>query len=382
MLRPGMNIAILGTRGIPANYGGFETCAEQLSERWAAWGHNVVLYARKDRYEKRPTTVNGVSVRYTSSFSLFGLETPSATFLATLNLIFRGRQFRWIHLYNTGNAFLLPLLRALGFRVVVSVDGIEWRRKKWGWVQRSAHKLGAYFAARLADRVVVDNDAVADFYAERFRCATATIAYGAQPIVRSDDAHEILSRFGLKPDGYCIFIGRIVPEKGVRELINAYEQLKTDLALVIVGDDPRTAYRDEIWARQSDRVRLVGYQYGRVCDQLLGNARMYVSASMLEGTSPSLLSAMSAGVCCLVNGIPENRSTAGGSVAMYEQNDAADLVRIWQALLDDPERRASLAASGQAHQRRFYDWDVIARRYIELFDEVERARSQAPEAAT
>src|SRR6185503_8658280 len=128
-----MKIAILGTRGIPANYGGFETCAEQLSERWAAWGHNVVLYARKDRYEKRPTTVNGVSVRYTSSFSLFGLETPSAAFLATLNLIFRGRQFRWIHLYNTGNAFLLPLLRALGFRVVVSVDGIEWRRKKWGW---------------------------------------------------------------------------------------------------------------------------------------------------------------------------------------------------------------------------------------------------------
>ena len=109
---------------------------------------------------------------------------------------------------------------------------------------------------------------------------------------------------------------------------------------------------------------------------------MYVSASMLEGTSPSLLSAMSAGVCCLVNGIPQNRSTAGGSVALYEQDDLADLARIWQALLDDPQRVASLAASGQAHQRRFYDWDVIARRYRQLFDEVERARAQAPEAAT
>ena len=320
-----MRIAVLGTRGIPANYGGFETCAEQLSHRWASWGHNVLVYARKERYDKHPATTNGVGVRYTSSFRHFGLGTPSATFLATLDLIFRCRKFRWIHLYNTGNAFLIPLLRVLGFRVLISVDGIEWRRKKWGWPQKRAHKLGAYLAARFADRVVVDNDAVADFYARHFKCPTATIAYGAQPIRRADDAHEILSRLGLKADGYCIFIGRIVPEKGVRELIDAYEKLKTDLPLVIVGDDSPTPYRNQIWARKSDRVRLLGYQYGRICDQLLAHARMYVSASMLEGTSPSLLSAMSAGVCCLVNGIPENRSTAGGSIALYEQDDLADL---------------------------------------------------------
>jgi glycosyltransferase involved in cell wall biosynthesis len=377
-----MHIAILGTRGIPANYGGFETCAEQLSQRWAAWGHDVLIYARKERYDKHPARVNGVNIRYTKSFRRFGLETPSATVLAAVNLIFHGRQFRWVHLYNTGNAFLLPLLRVLGFRVLISVDGIEWRRKKWGWLQRWAHKLGAHLAAQFANKVVADNDAVAEFYAQHYDCTAATIAYGAQPISRSEDACEILPRFGVKADGYCIFIGRIVPEKGVRELIDAYERLKTDLALVIVGDDAPTAYRNEIWTRQSDRVRLVGYQYGRICDQLLVNARMYVSASMLEGTSPSLLSAMSAGVCCLVNGIPENRTTAGGSVALYEQDDSEDLVRLWQALLDDPQRLASLAASGQAHQRRFYDWDVIARRYIQLFSDVERGKSQAPQAAT
>ena len=111
---------------------------------------------------------------------------------------------------------------------------------------------------------------------------------------------------------------------------------------MIVGDDAPTAYRNEMWARQSDRVRLVGYQYGHICEQLLANALMYVSASMLEGTSPSLLSAMSAGVCCLVNGIPENRSAADGSVALYEQDNCEDLVRTWQALLDDPERMAKV----------------------------------------
>jgi len=374
-------IAVLGTRGIPANYGGFETCAEQLSQRWVAWGHDVLVYARRERYDKHPGLKNGVAVRYTSSLRRFGLGTPSAAALSVLDLIFRGRRFRWVHLYNTGNAFLLPLLRMLGFRVLISVDGIEWRREKWGPVQKWAHRLGAHLAARFADRVVVDNDVVADFYARHLNCTAATIAYGAQPIRRTEEAHEILSRFGLKVEGYCIFVGRIVPEKGVRELIDAFARLKTELALVIVGDDAPTEYRNEMWARQSDKVRFVGYQYGHVCDQLLANARMYVSASTLEGTSPALLSAMAAGVCCLVNGIPENRSTAGSSVAFYEQDNSEDLVRLWQTLLDDPQRLSSLAASGQAHQRRFYDWDAIARRYLELFNEVERQRSQTPEAA-
>ena len=377
-----MHIAILGTRGIPANYGGFETCTEQLSQRWAASGHEVVVYARRHRYQHRPAMVNGVHVRYTTCLRRFGLETPSATALSVINLIVRGRRFRWVHVYNTGNAFLLPLLRLFGFRVVISVDGIEWRRKKWGLIQRWSHRLGAHLAVRFADKVVADNQAVADFYAQRYNCSAATIAYGAQPIRRSDGADEILSRFGLQADQYCIFVGRIVPEKGVRELIDAYERLDTQFALVIVGDDAPTTYRNEIWARRSGKVRLLGYQYGPIYEQLLANARMYVSASMLEGTSPSLLSAMSAGVCCLVNGIPENRSTAEGSVAFYEQDDNDDLVRCWQALLDDPERSAAIAAAGQAHQSRFYDWDVIAKRYIELFSNVEAQRSPTPEVLT
>ena len=372
-----MHIAVLGTRGIPATYGGFETCAEQLSGRWAAAGHEVVVYARKYRYDPRPSVVNGVHVRYTSCLRRFGLETPSATILAVLDLLSGGPRCGWVHLYDTSNAFLLPLLRALGFRVVISVDGIEWRRKKLRLPKKWAYKLGAYLAARFADRVVADNQEVATFYAQRYHCTAAMIAYGAQLIERSDDADEILSRFGLKASRYCLFVGRIVPEKNVLELIDAYNRLDTELALVIVGDNAPTSYRNKVWARQSDKVRLVGYQYGRICEQLLANARMYVSASMLEGTSPSLLSAMSAGVCCLVNGIPENRNTAQGNVALYEQDDTDDLVRIWQALLDDPERCAQIAAAGRAHQRRFYDWDVIAQQYIQLFDDVDKLRSHA-----
>ena len=370
-----MKIAVLGTRGIPANYGGFETCAEQLSQRWVAGGHQVVVYARRHHYLHHPDTVSGAHIRYTGCIQRFGLGTPTAGFLAAVDLILRRREYRRVHLYNTGNAFLLPLLRLFGFRVVISVDGIEWLRQKWGPIQKTAHKLGARLAVRFADRVVADNKSVAEFYADHFGCSCATIAYGAQAIRRSQDADEILARFGLQAGRYCIFVGRVVPEKGVQELIGAFERLETDLSLVIVGDDAPTAYRNDVWARQTDRVRLLGFQYGHVCEQLLVNARMYVSASMLEGTSPALLSAMSAGVCCLVNGIPENRNTTDGSVAMYKQNDIDDLVRTWQTLLDDPNLLARVAASGQAHQRRCYDWDVIANQYLELFHDVEKSRS-------
>jgi len=372
-----MKIAVLGTRGIPANYGGFETCAEQLSRRWVAAGHEVVVYAHGHRYDERPETVNGVEVRYTRSLRRFGLGTPTAGLLGALDLIVRRRSYRQVHLYNTGNAFLIPLLRLFGFQVVISVDGIEWLRDKWGFVQKSAHQLGAHLAVRFADKVVADNRSVAEYYAEHFGCSTATIAYGAQPIARSNDADDILSRFDLKAGEYCIFVGRIVPEKGVQELIDAFERLNTPLSLVIVGDDNATAYRNAIWARQSEKLRLVGYQYGHVYEQLLVNARMYVSASRLEGTSPSLLSAMSAGVCCLVNGIPENRNTTDGSVAMYRLNDLDDLVRTWQGLLDDPNLLKRVAASGQAHQRRFYDWDGIANDYLRLFNELEQRRSRS-----
>jgi glycosyltransferase involved in cell wall biosynthesis len=376
-----MKIAVLGIRGIPANYGGFETCAEQLSQRWVAAGHDVLVYARKHHYKEHPREVNGAQLRYTSCFQRFGLATPSAGLLAVLDLILRGREYRCVHLYNTGNAFLLPLLRLFGFRVVISVDGIEWLRQKWGWIQKAAHKLGARLAVKSAGRVVTDNQAVAAFYSDHYGCSSAMIAYGAQPISRSLDAGEILARFGLEAGRYCIFVGRIVPEKGVQQLIDAFERLATDLPLVIVGDDAPTEYRNSVWARASGKVRLVGYQYGHVFEQLLVNAKMYVSASMLEGTSPALLSAMSAGVCCLVNGIPENRNTTEGSVALYAQNDCEDLVQLWQALLDDPDRLARVAATGQAHQRRYYDWDTIANQYLELFHDIERGRSRTLPAA-
>ncbi|MFO1426679.1 MAG: glycosyltransferase, partial [Steroidobacteraceae bacterium] len=141
----------------------------------------------------------------------------------------------------------------------------------------------------------------------------------------------------------------------------------TPVPLVIIGDASGSEYRDNLWARQSSTVRFVGYQYGRTYEQLLANSMMYVSASSLEGTSPSLLSAMSAGRCCLVNGIPENVQTAGDSVAMFRQDDWRDLASRWRALAHDAVARQTVAESGKRHQRRYYDWDAIASQYLQEF---------------
>lgn len=365
-------IAIVGTRGVPATYGGFETSADQLSRRWAAGGHEVLVYARRNRYRDRPRRVGGVDVRYVPALDGLGLETPSSTLLAVADVIARRRRYRWVHLYNTGNAFLLPLLRLAGHRTVISVDGVEWRRDKWQPAQKLAHKLGERLAVRFAHRVVADNQAVADYYRQRYGAEAAVIAYGAEPVHASEQAAAVLAPFGLEAGRYFLFVGRLVPEKGVHALIEAYRRLRPTDPLVIVGDDKPGPYRDRLWAQGSDDVRFLGYQYGEAYEQLLANARMYLSASSLEGTSPSLLAAMSAGVCCLVNGIPENRITSGGSVEVYEQHDIDDLVRRWQALIDDPERSEAQARRGQEHQRLHYEWDHIAKQYIDLFWSIDR----------
>ena len=256
-----MHIAVLGTRGIPANYGGFETCAEQLSERWAAWGHDVLVYARKERYEKRPATMNGVSVFATPrASSHFGTRDTVGYLPGYPRSHFPGAQVsldtpvqhrQCIPASPAEGSWLQGLDLGRRHRMASKEMGLAAEVVLTSWAHTSPPGSPTrwwWTTTRSLTSML-----------EHFKCATATIAYGAQPIRRSDDAHEILSRFGLKADGYCIFIGRIVPEKGVRELIDAYEQLKTDLPLVIVGDDSHNAHiAIEIWARKSDRVRLSG----------------------------------------------------------------------------------------------------------------------------
>jgi glycosyltransferase involved in cell wall biosynthesis len=363
-------LAVIGIRGIPANYGGLETCAEQTTAYWSKEGLRVLVYCRKSHYDDHPAALGSIQLKHTASLSFKNFDTLSHTFISILDLLTTEPQVEVVHLYNTGNAIFVPLFKLFGKKVMVSGDGLEWKREKWGLAARLCHKLGEHMAVRFADEIIVDNAEVQKYYSREYGRESHLIAYGARKIDRNELlSADILARHGLDAGKYFIFVGRLVPEKGVHHLIDAYLRLETDMPLVIVGDDvTRSAYRDQLLARRSDRIRFLGFIYGDEYEQLLVNAFMYVSASKLEGTSPSLLAAMSARVCCLVNGIEENRASTAGAVPLFRKNDFEDLRCRWQGFIDEPELAAAAADRGYAHVAEHYQWDAIAGKYLSLIE--------------
>jgi glycosyltransferase involved in cell wall biosynthesis len=366
------HVAVIGIRGVPASYGGLETCAEYTTTYWSRGRMSVLVYCRKRHYAERPENLGDVRLKYTPSVRCASLDTLSHTFFSIVDLLVNERHIKLVHLYNTGNAIFLPLLKLFGKKIVMSGDGLEWKREKWGFAARIAHKIGERMAVYFADEIVVDNDEVRKYYLQKYSARTSLIPYGAKLLER-DPARsaEVLAKHGLTARRYFIFVGRLVPEKCVHELIEAYNLLETDFPLVIIGDDVnRTAYRDQVFSRQSDRIRCLGFVYGEEYEQLLVNAAVYVSASKLEGTSPSLLAAMGARVCALVNGIEENEATTGGAACMFEKNDFESLRSRWQALVDNPEEAAAFAEKGYRHVVEDYQWDAISERYLDLFSQI------------
>lgn len=373
-----MKIAIIGTRGIPARYGGFETCAEHVSRHWVEVGHRVTVYCSRKLYASKYRTYNGCHLVYVPGLYQSSLDTISRGLLSILHLIVFQRSVRFVHLFNTGNALFLPLLKLTGKFVVISVDGIEWKRKKWGRLARFAHLAGERMAALFADSVVADNPVVENHYRLRYHgVRVSTIPYGAHSLKCDDEAYAdaLLRRHGLRRKQYFLFVGRLVPEKGVHHLTKVYRMLKTSFPLVIIGDDrPDSQYRNSLLAQRSKSIRFLGYVYGKEYEYLLSNALLYVSASELEGTSPSLLSAMRAGVCALVNGIEENRSTVGDAALCYPANNTGELRRLWQWVISHPPEIEAMAWKGRKHVENNFSWQSVASQYLELFSALESAR--------
>lgn len=371
-----VEIAVLGIRGIPANYGGLETCAEHVTKIWADQGYPVLVYCRRERYPVKIERIGGVRLKYTSSIQSKNLGTLTHTLVSVLDLLLFERNVRVVHLYNTGNGIFVPLLKLFGKQVIVSGDGLEWKRDKWNAVAKLVHRIGERMAMKFADKVVVDNEEVRKYYVSKYQQDPALITYGAK-MIQADPprAAEVLARYGLEAGKYFLFVGRLVPEKGVHELVETYKRIKTEYPLVIVGDDVNTSpYRNELLRQQSDKIRFLGFVYGQEYEQLLVNARLYVSASRLEGTSPSLLAAMGARVCSLVNGIEENRATADGGALMFDKDNYKHLQQCWQQLVDEPELIEEWAEKGYLHVVDRYRWDVVANEYLSIFGQCTERR--------
>lgn len=363
------SIAIVGTRGIPARYGGFETLAEELAPRLVRRGHDVCVYSRRHAIgplhgprEHGMYSHKGVRVRVLSAPRQKHLETVVHTFFSAIDTWFRG--FDSVLLCNTANALVIPMLRLRGSRVVVNVDGLEWRRRKWGGVARAWHKLGARLTAMWANEVVADARFVQAFWEEHMGTAATYIPYGAPAGPVSGTA--TLDALGVKPRKYVLYVGRLEPENNPDLVIEAYKQVQCDFHLVVVGQAPYAAplqSRLDALAAEDPRVVLAGPIYGEGYAELQSHSACYVQASEIGGTHPALLEAMAYGGCVIVNDIPEHLEVVGDSALVFDFNDIGSLTRCIHRTLDEPGLSERLREASRIRVQECYSWQGVAEAY-------------------
>jgi glycosyltransferase involved in cell wall biosynthesis len=363
------SIAIVGTRGIPARYGGFETLAEELAPRLARRGHDVCVYSRRHAIGPLPEppedgvyAYKGVGVRVLRAPRQKHLETVVHSFLSAADAW--PRRFDSVLLCNAANALVIPMLRMRGCRVVVNVDGLEWRRKKWGKVARTWHKTGARLTARWADEIIADAHFVRRYWEERMGTAATYIPYGAPdgPV----ETTAALESLGLKQRQYVLYVGRLEPENNPDLVIEAFRRVQSDFPLVVVGQAPYAISlreRLESLARRDTRVMLPGPVYGKGYAELQSHAACYVQASEIGGTHPALLEAMAYGGCVVVNDIPEHIEVVEDTALAFEFNDGASLARCIQRTLDEPELAERMRIASRTRVQSCYSWQVVAAAY-------------------
>jgi glycosyltransferase involved in cell wall biosynthesis len=363
-----MRIAIIGTRGIPANYGGFETSVEETAYRLVDRGHDVYVYCRTNIARKKGAAeYRGVKRIELPSIRSKHLDTPIHTTLSILHLLFSRLKPDIVQMYGVGNSLWLLPLRIMRLNSVSVVDGLDWQRKKWGKIARFLLRISERFAVWWSDEYVVDSHAVIEYYLSRYRKQPIYITYGAN-VPEFSVPENLLTEFDLRSREYVLFVGRLVPEKRVDHLISAFEKVKTDKELVIIGDNIHNQdYVNQLKRTSDARIRLLGFVYGEAYRQITSHAYIFVQPSELEGTSPALLGAMGFGNCVLVSDIPENCETIGDAGIAFKRSDPQDLTKKLQELIDNPEIVQEYRGRAIRRVKENYSWDVVTDKYEELF---------------
>ena len=370
-----MKIAMIGHKRVPSREGGVEIVVEELSARMAALGHRVDVYNRRGhhvsgrQYAAHDQTglYRGMRLISVPTFPGDKLNALVYSALATLRALF-GR-YDVIHFHAEGPCAMLWLPRLFGKRTVATIHGLDWQRAKWGGFAKRYLLFGERCAVRCAGDIIVLSENMRRYFREQYGRETVFIPNG---VSRPDPApaEEITRRWGLVKDGYILYLGRIVPEKGLHYLIEAYRQLHTDKRLVVAGGSSHTdAYLRQVReaARDDGRILFTGFVQGQALAELYDNACLYVLPSDLEGMPLSLLEAMSYGNCCLVSDIPENTEVVGDHAATFAHGSADALRDSLAALLADPGAVRAYKAGARAHILSRHGWDAVAAETLALY---------------
>ncbi|MCP4689485.1 MAG: glycosyltransferase family 1 protein [Desulfobacterales bacterium] len=367
-----LKIALIGTRGVPAKYGGFETCVEEVGKRLAEKGHEVTVYCRKSYYAEKKAEHLGMKLVHLPNMARKSLDTLSHTFFSVCHAVFKRYDIYMV--FNAANSFLLFPLRLLGKKIAVNTDGLEWKRSKWGFWGRQYYRAAEKVACLVANRLVSDSRGIREHYRKTHGTESVEIAYGAY--LQHCERPNRLAEVGVRPGEYFLQITRFEPENHPLLTIQAFRMLNTDKKLVLVGGNPyANEYTGRIDSERDDHVLLPGFIYDQeLLTELWCLCHAYVHGNSVGGTNPALLQSMASGCFVMAVDNPFNRDVLSDCGAFYSPDADSLAERMQWSLdngdaLDDFRRRARLRIEAR------YCWDKVADQYEQLFFELARGQS-------
>src|SRR3954449_4947199 len=375
-----MKVAILGTRGIPASYSGFETAAEQLASRLTARGHDVTVYCRPHVVDRRLRTWKGERLVHLPTVRNKYLDTFVHTFLSSLHAAQRLRPDVAL-VFIAGNSPMCLITRGAGIPTVINVDGLDSARRKWPKLAKSYLRFAERTAPRWADVAITDSHAVAAIYEQRYGRNIGVVPYGVSD--PGYDGTDTLERLGLEPGRYILFVGRLEPENNPHLLVEAFSRIDAararDMKLVVVGGAPYAdEYIQEVMRSADPRVVFPGYVFGRGYWELQRHAYLFCAPTEVGGTHPVILEALAAGNCVLVNDHAPNAETVGDAGYYFSgPGGVYVLTRQLRRLLDEPETVEAARGRALARARR-YSWDRVTDDYEKLLVSVRDAYGPGP----
>jgi glycosyltransferase involved in cell wall biosynthesis len=375
-----LRIAMVGTRGVPARYGGFETAVEEIGRRLVERGHDVTVYSRRDEKGSRPPAEHlGMRVVTLPALRLRAAETLSHSALSSLHVLL-SRRHDAVFVFNSANAVFLPLLRARRLPVAVHVDGLEWRRAKWAGSGARYYRRAESLAVRWADALIADAPGIAEYYDQEFGAETELLGYGAP--VLDDLGDDGLDELGVDRQKFHLVVARFEPENHVDLIVRGYRESTATYPLVVVGSAP---YSDEYTAAirevaaSDERIKLVGSVWDQdQLNQLYGHALLYLHGHSVGGTNPSLLRAMGAGAAVGAFDVRFNRDVIGGDGWFF--TDEPDIARMVEAAEANPDRCWSYGAALQSQVAAHHRWDAVADGYEALAERLAGGFSRVGEA--
>ncbi|SCJ36926.1 Capsular glucan synthase [uncultured Clostridium sp.] len=369
-----MKIAMIGHKRIPSREGGVEIVVEELTTRMVNLGHDVTCYNRGGKHvlnksEKVESLkeYKGVKLEKVLTIDIRGLAAMTSSFFGTFKILFSKSEI--VHFHAEGTCVMIPIIKIFSRKkVITTIHGLDWQRAKWGVFASKYIKFGEKMAAKYADEIIVLSENVKGYFKEQYKRDTYFVPNGvSKPKIIK--ANIIKKKYKLTKDSYLLFLGRIVPEKGIHYLIDAYQQVAIDKKLVIAGAASDTdSYYKELKDKAKDNVNIIftGFVQGDELEELYSNAYVYILPSDLEGMPLSLLEAMSYGNCCLTSDIPECATVIGGNGVTFKKSKVTDLMKKLQELSDDKVKKYK--QESQRYILKRYSWDDIVDRTLKLYE--------------